>query len=404
MTRTSPITALLVLALSAGCSKGPPAPYPVLAEPDPAYRPPNGSTNAFDKYVALAQRALDKCPDEAERVTFSDAMAKQTLAKIGALLPTLAASTRFPCDYHYAVTDPFAPEAPTKGWRLLGRGLSWKIEDAIQHADWPAVVDWTLVATKFGLDLLQGDAQTASLGLAVCDDARKAIAPALEKIPAGQLLRLEQGLRTRLSKFPGLKAMVRNEGHRMLLGAQFVQDCRRDAKYEDLQSALGKDSRPAVTYLRDLSEKERPSFFECFVQELKDFAGHWEAEVDKPRPERAVWKPATENRPWKRFAKAFSGGLEPVLLACDTTLAKTRILALTARAEAGTRVSGAAPQGIQGLPESMTLDPFSGKSLFYFATGPDYRVYSVGLDGVDNGGNSDEAGETPDVVLESPSL
>ena len=81
----------------------------------------------------------------------------------------------------------------------------------------------------------------------------------------------------------------------------------------------------------------------------------------------------------------------------DTCLARIRLLALSAWAEAQVKASGKAPKSLSKLPETLVTDPFSGRPFIYRATGRDFQVYSVGSDGMDDGGQDASA----DLVLET---
>lgn len=190
----------------------------------------------------------------------------------------------------------------------------------------------------------------------------------------------------------------------MLLGVQFIQDCHRRKSYDVLLTQLGKGAKPAISYLKGLDESKRVPYFANFSDGTKGFVDHWQSQIDKPLPERAQWLESAGSGPWKRFGQAFWGTVEPMASIADSCIAHTRILALSIWATARSKAYGAPSTTLKGLSPSLTLDPYSGRSLIYVVSGPDFKLYSVGPDGNDDLGESDESGQTPDVILESSNL
>ncbi len=395
MTRKS-LSGILVVAFIVGCGPHREAPYPVWEHADPPYLASLSASGGFAQYALAAELATKDAPEMVNRVTFTKGMRKDTLARLKDPMSHVLKGTRQPTDYVYTLPAVFRSDTHMSGWRLLERALSWRITDTAEAGDWDNAVVWTLVATKFGLDLTQGDTQTAGLGWIACDDARQALTPFIDRMPASALLQLYKGLSNRLAGYKGLRDMMAHEERRMLLGVQYVQDCRQKRTYDDLEKALGREARQAVTFLRDLDESKRAEFFDSFAAEAKACVAHWESETGRPASERSPWDP-TGYRPWKRFANAFFDTVNPVVTAGDATLARTRLFALTAYLSAQVKAAGALPQQLVGLPESLVLDPYSGRPLVYVQSGSDFRVYSVGPNFRDDGGEAD------DVTLEGQS-
>jgi hypothetical protein len=60
------------------------------------------------------------------------------------------------------------------------------------------------------------------------------------------------------------------------------------------------------------------------------------------------------------------------------------------------------------LPTSLAVfspqavrDPFTGKPFFYQSGEGEFKVYSAGSDGIDDGGESNESFDSPDLVIEN---
>lgn len=397
MTRKSLVFLLFILV---GCNKGSEPPYPEWAESDPEFHASPTSGNAFDGYVLAAQDAVAAAPEEANRVAFTESAKKRALERLGRALARLEKSSRLSCDFQFRVQDPFAPDPSAKGWRVLGRGLVWRIEAAVKNGEYGKAVNSVAVATKFGFDLTQGDAQTATLGFTICNEARRAIAPALGRLSSEQLAGLYTRVSKVLAKHPGFKQTVAHEERRILLGVQRVQDGYRKKSFDELQAQFGADSRSAVNYLKGLDQAKRVSYFDSFGKTSVEFVRHWQGEIDKPAPLRNEWIEPDDTGPWKKFARGFWGTIEPMSAMADSCVAHTRILALSAWAMARAKAHGRSSPNLSSLPKTLTTDPYSGTPFIYVVSGADFRLYSVGVDGKDDLGESDENGQYPDVVLE----
>jgi hypothetical protein len=70
------------------------------------------------------------------------------------------------------------------------------------------------------------------------------------------------------------------------------------------------------------------------------------------------------------------------------------------------RVHGEAPEKLDQLvPEFLDqppVDPFDGAPLRYRVDAGGYKVYSIGPDGIDQGGESGAEGQSPDIVFQVP--
>lgn len=360
-------------------------------------------TGAFASYVELSKTTQTLAPEFIKRVAFTDSMKTKVVKTLAPVLAGLEKATREQCDYPDRIQGAFDVDPDSPEWRLIGHALAWRIASAVEAEDWANAVSWTIVATKFGFDLTQGDAQSATLGFAIVSDARKALAPALERMPSQNLASLSQGIVNALSRFKGLAGTVEHEKTRMLYGVQFIQDCRKNKNYALIDDELGRTVSQATTYLRDMDEKHRPEYFEGFAREASAYADHWKTEVEKPRPERKAWEEPSGNRPWKRFSKAFCSSIEPLLDISDAAITKTRLLAINAWALSRSKSTGQAPANLDGFKPIVKTDPFSGQAFIYSASGSDFKVYSVGEDGKDDGGDADGTSTGQDIVLESGS-
>jgi hypothetical protein len=359
-----------------------------------------GSGNAFDGYVLAADDALRLAPGEADRVSFLPAARKRLVARLSPALALLERASRSPCRFEHRLLPIDEPNDRQRGWRLLGKALAWRVASAVEDGDGAAAVRWALAAARFGFGITDGDASDASLGLTVWDEARAALVPALASLPPAELDRLREGLAGVLRSGPSLAAAARNEQRRMLLGVQFVQDCHRRGEHERLTAVLGEDVRKAVAYLQAMPDSERAAYFRGFASEAERTAQAAAQAALLPVSQRPSPAEPGGPRPWRRFARHYFTTLEPVQRQFDRTLARTRILAVTAWCHHTVKTAGRAPVGLDGLPSDLSQDPYTGRSLLYAGSGPDFKVASAGSDLRDDGGETDIRGLEPDLVLD----
>ncbi len=383
-----------------GCRPEPPVAFPTFAPAVEPYAPVAGSGNAFDGYVLAGRLAVENAPQESRRVSFGPQQRQRLVARLGPALAALERASRLECRYEYRPRQGTTPEEWEVGVRLLGRAVAWRVERAVAEGDWAPAVGWTLVAHKVGFDLLDGDAASASLGAAFLDDTRAALAPSLAALPAPQAQRLYAGLAVRLRRVGTAEGALRNEGQTMLVGVQTVADAYRTKRLDSLRDTLGRDVRPAVSYLAGLSPSAALEFLTGLRDEALAKTAFDQEAARLPARDRRQFVPPDEERPWKRFARHYFTGSTVLLHIHDRAIARTRLFAVGAWARTAVAKAGVAPKGLGPLPPTVRLDPYNGLDLAYTASGPEFRAYSVGADGRDDGGDSDESGLTPDTVLE----
>lgn len=393
---------VLVAALGLiGCGPRREEPYTTWAAPQPPYSPQG--EDGFDGLCRAADAALTAAPDYADRVSFTDSMRLKAASKLGAAIQKADRATRSTVTFQYRLADAFEVDRRSAGWRLIGRALVWRTESQLQAGNTTAAVQSAVQATRMGLALTGGDAQLATLGYAICADARSAIAPKLDHLSQADLAALSSGVLGALKAREPASTTIEHEEVRMLHGVQFVQDCRRTGDYKKLEQALGRTSKQAVTYLRDLAEGKRSAYFDGFAAEIQQVCSHWQKQIDLPRPDRQPWEEPGGSRPWKRFVRSFSGSLEPLADIQDEGLAKCRLLAITAWALAAAKSTGSVPKNLEKFSKANSIDPYTGKPMLYAASGADFRVYSAGKDGRDDGGSLNLSGQDLDVTLETSS-
>lgn len=392
--------AVLLAWMAAGCGTSSPPPYPQWSTP-PSSEAPSGR---FAEYVRAAAEAESAAGSLGNRVNFTPGMKRDLQSRLAPAMARLSKATG-DGSFGFVARGPFDPAPNQKGWWLLGQAFAWRIEAAVVREDYDRALQDTLGATRFGFSLLAGSATDAGLGLTIVDRCRRALAPALPRMGAAQLQALASGLSTILERRPSLAATVANERLNMLADVQTVQNLYRDQDLKSLTKALGPDVSDAITYLEQLRPKDarkRPAYFEGFAAEAEQVSAWYTklAPLDAASRKEQGEIRFSEPRPWKRFARHFFGALAPLFSMRDATLARSRMLVLEALILKAVKVTGSAPKDLSGFSEAVTQDPYSGRALAYRAEGADYRLYSVGEDLKDDGGETNDTFSSPDLKLE----
>lgn len=392
----------VLLCVLGGCSRAPAPPFPTWYTP-PTETPPG----PYRELLGLAEQTEQLAPVFKDRIAFRPSDRRAVLQALAKPLAQLTQLVEKPIPFPDRSRFPFEVAPGQRGWRLLGRCLVWRIEAGVADGNADGAITNTLVATRFGYDLTQGNASDASLGFAIVDEARQAMAPSLSTLSAEQLTRLGNGLAAALRARPSITRTLEQERRSMQAAVQFVQDSYAKGTWSPLRQGLDVDGREAVQYLIEMKDKDGPKREEYF----RRFAGEIDPEIEllksvaeKPVAARgALPLPPSEGRAWRRFARHFFRGARAILQVSDRTLAKTRLFVIECFIHRAIRENRAAPKSLSVFPADLTLDPYSGRRFVYRASGLDYRLYSIGADLRDDGGESDEAGGSPDLTLEGAS-
>lgn len=394
---------LIVLLSAAGCSGKQPPPYPEFA---PAQTPPSmDADNGFWLYAQAADDAESRGDKLKTHVSFVAADKDALYAATDEAIKLLQKAAGMKREFVFQAHKPF--EAPPRqfGWRLIDRSLAWRISDACRANQFDAAIDLAILATRFGFDLTGGDAMDASLGLECVDDARRALLAAMEQFTPVQLQKLADGLQSVLHDKPDPVKTFANQRLDMLEAVDYIQDAYRKNDYDPLLKRLGSDVREAVKYLQDeirpKDETMRPGYFDGFAKEAEAEA-KWETQmISEPAVRRTKAPELEANRPWKRWAKNFFETGRPLLKLEDACVARTRLLALIALIEARIKAQKQAPSSLADFPPDLILDPYTGGTFVYKTQGMVFKLYSVGDNFRDDGGQSPDFSH-PDLKLESP--
>jgi hypothetical protein len=392
----------LAVLFGQGCSGSPALVYPQWV---------GASTSSFDSssgyghYCRAAELAEKDGQDLAPVVNFTLGKRRQLQEKMSAGLKEISAGQHAGSFGYVAEPTPLGklPNHHT-GFRLLGRALTFQIEDAIDRGDYGTAVEKARVATEFGFDLCNGNAMDASLGLSIADDARRALAPALPSLSAGQLRNLAKEFHVLLERRPSMTVSLDNERVQMLQSLQSLQEGFRGGVADNMASGLNlpRAAQKAIDELKGKSDKDRLAFFQGFADEIERKSRYWRdlvglpLELRDPKQGKIEKLQLATDRPWRVFSDQFASLGDPLIAMSDENLARTRLLVLQSAILSLTKAGSPAPKDIAKFGDT-SVDPFTGHPFAYRASGADFRVYSVGPNLIDDGGQSDDSGLGLDV-------
>jgi len=391
-----------LVAIALGCQK--PAPPELRRWSRPATSSAE-EPGAFTEYLAAA-RSVEAGPAALlDRVSFFPDQRRRAIAEFddeaARVMRASARAASFPVEER----GPFEPVPHVKGWRLIGRVMAWQVEDDVEAGNLTRAIDRAVAATRFGFDLTGGGAIEASLGLAIVDDARRALITGLSQMDAAQLRRLSQGMKSALTRKPSGRVVADREADRMLRTVDYLQDAAMRNDFDRLRERMGDDGREIANYLGRIRNdgEALASFFDGLGTEALDRIENDAELAELPAALRKGKELKPDNgRLWRRPARHFLETMPPYRAAEDRTVARTRLLIMTAELMRRQRLKQELPRMTDVFSESVRIDPYSGESMLLTSDGIDFTVYSVGDDLVDNGGETDLSGTLPDLQLERP--
>jgi hypothetical protein len=399
------LNTIILSVLLIGCNKNHSDYYPQWHNPKSQYNPTLNSSNAFDAYAIASSTAEARVTRHLNRVNFTPGIQKRILDQLSEPLQAIHLAYNHTCQFTVDSQAAFMAPRFQKGWRMLGLTLVWSMEQAIRSSDTDKLIRDFLVATKFGFDIAKGSASDVSLGLSIVDHARVTLLPCMHVFSPKQLHQLSSELTKILNEHVKIDSALYNEQDRMMAGVQFVQDCYKKRDFDLLVSKLGPSILPAIKHVKQKILKKdgeiRIRYFEGFAQEGKN-------EItrlinDSKKPAKARVEPIAlerKQRPWHRFAKHFFSTAPMILTLYDRAIAKTRLIALESLLQEQIHTNKKTPTDLSELPVELITDPYSGQLFVYRSEGTDYKIYSIGENLRDDGGQSDERGLNPDLMLE----
>lgn len=401
---TGILGAVLVFGCT-GCSGSSPAPYETFSVP-----PAPSETSPFASALVDAGNTLYRSNPKFALYTNPTASQLGALAKTAdPIIQKLGAFGGGPAIIPFdGKTDSASQQLNREtglGWYYLDQAFVFKIQTALQGDDFETALRTLVTATRCGLSIATADAATALSGYQMVDHARQALARRLPEFGTAQLNELGQNLTDILKQLPS-PSITAERTKAVLLGqVDQQQNWVKDENWSALTKCLGPDLDLCVQAMKNGqkgNESGRANYFHELAALVNDEADWLAQSMALPAAKRAPEpkpKPVLK-KPWIADSLTITQIGTGFLYARDISLARTRLLALTALLLATAKTNHALPDSIRGFPTAITIDPFSGQSFLFVAKGLSPVVYSVGKDLRDSGGETDGSWLEPDLYLE----
>ncbi|MBL8048471.1 MAG: hypothetical protein JNJ45_07305 [Chthonomonas sp.] len=393
---------ILGLVTLVGCSRSGPPVYPTWSPQLPQYEPRDGA-GGFDS-VCLAGQGVEESLDgkQLSKFNFTDRDKELYSAKVAPQTERMIAALAENPRYEFRPTPPLERPKFVGGWRLIGESLIWRTEAAVKAKNPAEAVRMFTGAARFCRLMMQGDANTAQMGLHVLDGSRAALGPALVSLGASNLQKLVTVVEETCSAPSFTDAALKNESAQALAALQFFQDAyaaQNWKRLEDNFETVGRDASRLLKAMEPTSSK-RVELFDKLKERI-DTELSWQlARAAVPAAKRPQYPKLGGGEFGRLWISTFGMAGRGVITSADTTLARCRLLALTAHMQALASQKQPLPRDLSALPKWLRNDPVSGVEFVYRTNGVEFDCYSRGADGRDDLGRTDEPGLNPDLRLE----
>lgn len=385
------------------CRPAPEPPLTSIADIPEPYVANAESGKAFDELALAAASVEEVAPEDIGRIYFTPGQKAAARRAMRTGFARTWDAMRRPVEFEFVPSAPFEPRPFRSGWRLLGREFAWRIEDAVKAGEFDAAVETAIRGTRFGFSLAGGSVSDASLGFQIVSDVRRALAPSLGNLSAAQLRRLADGIAGCLAGRPPVQQTLDNEIEQMMVTAQALQDAYLSGELDRFRERWGRLAEPGLRILKEIRESRRgeAAFFAELQVKITESTEAVRDQLAQAARDRELPEWREKDLKAKAFHLMISDTAWPLLALNDAAEARTRLLALEAMILLSVKESGRAPATLDDLPAALNLDPYSGLPFVYRADGPDFELYSVGPNGLDDGGETDESFSEPDLRLET---
>lgn len=393
------------LLLCAGCSESAPDEVTDLTpKPRPTLA---GESASFIEGSAAAREALRAVPDRLLLdAKYGPTQKKEIIAALSGPEAKLERSLRGPWARAYQASAVDQVSDEVKGWNWLSRSLDWQSQEALEQQNWPLAAAKSLTAIRFGLRLTTGDCFEAVGGLTTAEIHASRLAPQVSQMGPKTLTAVSLGIQDALKGMADPEVTLSNEMDRISTTLQALQTACRSDGYKGMLPIIGPTSHDGAAWIRS-NKKKLGWFFRAFRDECADLSTEYVAassgkefdeDIFKPRSKR--WEGVT--RPWRDMTPQIMAGHEAYRKARLGVTARLRLLAVTCAVEAKLKQEGKVPRNLDFLPESLRKDPYGEGDLAYRPGEVTYRLWSVGPNGVDDGGLTDPGTVILDMGLRTP--
>ncbi len=363
---------------------------------------------SFLEGTKSGEAALEAVPNELKlHSTFGPSQKKKIIAALGPAESRLVKSLAGTWDRRYEA--PPLDQIPewAQGWNWLARSLDWQAQEAMNQQNWPLAAQKSITAIQFGLKWSVGDCFDAVGGCTIAETHALRLAPSITQMGPRTLEALSAGVQYGLKGLENPEVTLMNEQQRLAATMQALQEACRKEGYDGMRPIIGPSSHDGALWVKN-NRKKLGWFFRSFLDECQrisaeyvDFslgAKPFDADIYDQGAER--WDGIL--RPWRDMTPHAMAGHEAYRKARLSAVARLRLLAASCAIEAKLKREGRAPKDLTFLPESIRKDPYGSGDLAYRPGTVTYRIWSVGPNGVDDGGLVDPGAVVLDMGLSSP--
>ncbi len=393
------------ILFAAGCTESTPdesvdltpKPRPTLA----------GESSSYLEGAAAAREALKAVPERLLLdARYGPTQKQEIIAALRGPEAKLERSLRGPWAraYQAAETDHVSDEV--KGWNWLARSLDWQSQEALEQQNWPLAAAKSLTAIRFGLRMTTGDSFEAVGGLTTAEMHAARLAPQISQMGPNTLMSVTAGIQDALKGIADPEVTLSNEMDRISMTLQALQTAYKAEGYKGMLPIIGPTSHDGAAWVKGKKGK-LGWFFRAFRDECASLSTEYvaacsgaEFDSDMYNPRSKRWKDVL--RPWRDMTPQIMAGHEAYRKARLGVATRLRLLAVTCAVEAKLKREGKVPQNLDFLPDSLRKDPYGTGDLAYRPGEVTYRLWSVGPNGVDDGGLTDPGTVILDMGLRSP--
>ncbi len=387
---------VVVFGLGA-CSSPRKVPFPDHLQ-DYVTEPPNPG---FSVYQEVAHLVEERCADLVWRASFTPGQKEAAMARCSPLWEKIREAQQDKIAFVFEPYPPLSPPVERRAWRFLGRVLVWQIEKLLQEKKKEQAISLFALGLRLGADLSGGDAMDADLGYTLMEDCLRVLWARFPELTPAQLRWVHRTVQEVILGMPSLELVLRHEQATMLRCVEAVQEWYLQGRLEELERGLGQDGSRVIRYLERLRSapiSEQVRFFEGFAMEARREIEYWVQEVGKPPHLWADPPQPSGERPWWRLARHFFGGARFLRRRWVTNQAWLRLFAVDSALYARVVQGSPLPADLSGFSPSLRTDPFSGADFLYYPFRGSYRLYSVGENGLDDGGVMSEGALKQDLL------
>lgn len=395
-----------ILLLMAGCGDSTPEEISDLSP-----RPKSASMTESPSFLEGAEAGRDAIAAVPARLklhsTFGPTQKKEIIASLASSEAKLERSLQGAWTRRFEAPPLDQASEEGQGWNWLARSLDWQSQEALSQQNWPLAAHKSITAIQFGLRWTTGDCFEAVGGLEVAETHALRLAPFIPQMGPRTLEAIAGGTAVALKGLANPEVTLQNEQDRIAVTMQAMQTACRANGYKGMLPVIGPSSHDGAEWVSK-NKKKLGWFFKSFLEECDRLSAEYvdfslgtkpfDPDIYDSKSDR--WEGRL--RPWRDMTPQIMAGHEAYRKARLGVVTRLRLLAATCAIEAKLKREGRVPKDLTFLPAELRKDPYGPGDLAYRPGEVTYRLWSVGPNGVDDGGLVDPGAVVLDQGLNSP--